>query len=138
MADGYIHRSLDELESNPEKPGERWEVSPTLGIESYNFNIAVLKTGERLSQNAYHYHENQEEFYHVIAGCCRVEVDRNSFDMNQDDVLVIEPGVNHLLHNPFESACKLIAIGAPPEGRYPVHQVQSFEQLRRERYENNE
>jgi mannose-6-phosphate isomerase-like protein (cupin superfamily) len=136
MGDGYDHRSLDELESNPEKPGSRWEISPAMEIEPYNFNIAVLESCERLSQNAYHYHENQEEFYYIIAGRCRVEVEDNSFDMDEDDVLLVERGVNHLLHNPFEKFCKLIAIGAPSAGRYPVHQVQSFEELYAERYED--
>lgn len=136
MGDGYNYRSLDELVPNSEKPGSRWEISSAMGIESYNFNIAVLESGECLSQNEYHYHENQEEFYYIVAGRCRVEVEDNSFDMDEDDVLLVEREVNHLLHNPFEKSCKLIAIGAPSAGRYPVHQVQSFEELHAKRYEN--
>lgn len=134
MGDGYRHRSLSEFETNPEKPGQRWELSPELGIEGYNLNVAVLEPGERLSQNAYHYHENQQESYYVLDGRCRVETDEESFTIGADEILVTDPGVNHLLHNPFEDACKLLAIGAPPDGRYPVHQVRSYEDVLDERY----
>lgn len=134
MVSEYTVSSLDTESRNKEKPGTRWEVSPTLGIDGYNYNVAVLAPEERLSQNAYHYHENQAEFFHVIEGQCRVEVDDDSFDLATDDVVYFEAGVNHLLHNPFDDACKVVAIGCPPEGRYPVHQVQSYEDLLAQRY----
>lgn len=135
MAGDYIHRSLTELEPHPEKPGRRWEVSPQLGLDGYNFNIAVLEPGERLSQNAYHYHENQEEFFYVTRGRCRAEVETGSFDVEEDDVVVFREGTTHLLHNPFDEPCKLVAIGHPPDGRYPVTEVQEFEELLAERNE---
>ncbi len=132
----YEHRSVEEFEANPEKPGRRFELSPELSIESYNLNVAILEPGERLSENAYHYHENQRELYYTISGCCRIEVDDGSFDATEDDVVLFEPGVNHLVHNPFDEPCKLIAIGDPPDGRYPVHQVQDFDALLAERYDD--
>lgn len=134
MEGGYDRSTLDDHLRNSEKPGRRWEVSPGLGIEGFNYNVAVLAAGERLSQNAYHYHENQAEFFHAVEGRCRVEVDDDSFDLSADEVIHFEAGVNHLLHNPFDEPCKLVAVGHPPEGRYPVHQVQSFEDLLAERY----
>lgn len=133
----YEHRSLGEFDPNPEKPGRRWELSPELGIEAYNLNIAVLEPDERLSQNAYHYHENQRELYYTVSGHYRIETDDGSFDVTEDEVAVFEPGVNHLVHNPFDESCKLIAIGDPPDGRYPVHQVQSFDDLLTERYDDH-
>jgi mannose-6-phosphate isomerase-like protein (cupin superfamily) len=135
--EGYQHYSLRDLETNPEKPGRRWELSPVLGIDDYNVNVAVLEPGERLSQNAYHYHENQAEFYYVADGRCRVEADGGSFDAETDDVVRFPPGAPHMLHNPYDDACTLVAIGSPPEGRYPVHQVQSYEELLSERYDGD-
>jgi uncharacterized cupin superfamily protein len=129
---------LDESETNPDKPGRRWELSPQVGVDRFNYNVAVLRAGERLSQNAYHYHERQAEFFHVVENACRVEVDDGSFDLPADHVVHFEAGVNHLLHNPFEADCRLIAVGAPPEGRYPVHQVQSYEDLVEARYPNGD
>jgi mannose-6-phosphate isomerase-like protein (cupin superfamily) len=137
MSEDYRHRSLDELETNPEKPATRWEVSPQLGIDDYNVNVAVLEPGERLSQSAYHYHDDQEEFYYVADGRCRVEAEDGSFDAETDDVVRFAAGVPHMLHNPYEEPCKLVAIGSPPEGRRPVRQVQSYEELLAERYDGD-
>lgn len=134
MSDGYKHRSLSELDTNPDKPGRRWEVSSQLGIDDYNVNIAVLEPGERLSENAYHAHPNQAEFYYVADGRCRVEVEDGSFDAETDDVVRFDEGVPHMLHNPYDDPCKIVAIGAPPEGRRPVHQVQGYEELLADRY----
>lgn len=134
MAQGHTRLDLNTVSTNDEKPGSRWEVSPPLGIEAYNYNVAVLESGERLSQNAFHYHEHQSEFFHVVEGKCRVETVDDSFDLATDQMVSFEPGAIHLLHNPFEEQCRLVAIGTPPDGRYPVHQVQSFEELLTERY----
>lgn len=133
MADGYASASLRDLETNPEKPGRRWEVSPALGIDGFNFNVALLEPGTPLSQNEYHRHENQAEFFYVVSGRCRVEVEDESFDLSADEVVYFERGVPHLLHNPFDEPCKLVAIGHPPEGRYPVEQLRSYESLLAER-----
>ncbi|MFB6149999.1 MAG: cupin domain-containing protein [Halobacteriales archaeon] len=134
MDTDYEHHRLAELETNPEKPTQRWEISPQLELSGYNFNVAIIEPGERLSQNAYHYHENQEEFFYIIEGRCRAEVADGAFDLESDEVAVFRQGVPHLLHNPFETPCKLVAVGSPPDGRYPVEQVQSYEALLRERY----
>ena len=130
----YEHRPLSAFETNSEKPGHRWELSPQLGIKAYNFNVAVIESGERLSQNAYHYHEHQMEFFYVVAGRCRVEVANDSFDCETDDVVLFDEGTVHLLHNPFDDPCKVVAIGHPPEGRYPVEKVQSYADLLEDRY----
>ncbi len=134
MPPGYERAALADLERNPEKPSDRWEVSPALGLDGYNFNVAVLAPGERLSRTAYHYHPGQEEFFYVLRGTCRVEVEDGSFDLGPDEMVVFRPGVVHLLHNPHDEPAKLVAVGAPPDGRHPVEQVQSFESLLAERY----
>lgn len=126
--------SLGAADTNEDKPGTRWELSPELGIEGYNYNVAILAPDERLSENAYHYHENQAELFHVLERRCRVETERDSFDLEADELVHFEPGVTHLLHNPFDEPCKLVAVGSPADGRYPVHQVQGYEELLAERY----
>lgn len=134
MTEGYDRLSLDDVPTNPEKPGERREVSPAIGIADYNYNVATLAPGTRLSQNAYHYHERQREFYHVLAGRVRVEVEDGAFVLGEDDLLRFDEGVPHLLHNPYGDPARVVAVGAPPEGRRPVVQVQSYEDLLAERY----
>lgn len=134
MDPGFTHVSLTDLVTNPEKPGRRWEVSPQLGIGGYNFNVAELESGERLSQSAYHAHESQEEFFFVIDGQCRVETATDSFDCGPNEMVLFRRGAVHVLHNPYAEPCRLIAIGHPAAGRRPVESVREFEALLEERY----
>lgn len=136
MESGYDHRSLDDLETHPHKPGERWAVSSALEIDDYNLNVAVLEKDDPLSQTHYHAHENQEEFYYIIDGRCRVEVEGDSFDATEDDILLFREEERHLLHNPYDEPCKLVAIGSPPEGRYPVTMYDNFDNILADRYED--
>lgn len=127
MEDGWKHVSLDDLETNPEKPGRRWEASPAFGIDAFNFNVAVLESDERLSQNHFHYHENQKELFYVVSGACRVETRDEGFTADEDEIIAFRegPAGAHLVHNPFEEPCKLVAIGWPQDGRYPVRQLET-------------
>lgn len=131
---GYEHHPLDDFETVPDKPGRRWELSPRLGIDDYNVNVAVLERGETLSENGYHYHENQREFFYLAEGQCQVEVEDGSVRLREDGVVHFDAGVVHLLHNPFDEPAKVVAIGSPPDGRYPVQQVEPAKTLLRERY----
>lgn len=135
MTDGWKHIAVPDVEQNVEKPGKRWELSPELGIEPFNFNVAVLEPGERLSQNHFHYHENQQELFYVIGGRCRVETRTDGFEMGIDEIVAFAAGEEgaHVVYNPFDEPCKLVAIGWPPEGRYPVHQLEKTETLLEQR-----
>lgn len=135
MSSGYEHRSLNDLDDNPHKPTPRYEISKALDITDYNLNIAVLEPDKPLSQTHYHAHDDQEEFYYVFDGRCRIEIGDESFDLVEDDVIVVREGTPHLLHNPYDEPCRLIAIGSPPEGRYPVTMYDNYENILDDRYE---
>jgi len=125
---------VESFATNPDKPGRRWELSPQLGIDAYNLNVAVLEPGEVLSESGYHYHPNQREFFYVVRGRCQVEVEDDAFRLQENEVVRFETGVVHLVHNTFDDPCRLIAIGSPPEGRRPVHQVAPAADLLEDRY----
>ncbi|WP_430504934.1 cupin domain-containing protein [Haloparvum sp. PAK95] len=137
MSDGWTHVRPRETSSRDDKPGERFELADELGIDLFNLNVATLEPGERLSQNHFHYHENQEELVYVAAGRCRVEVDDDRFVAEPDDVVRFDAGREgaHLIHNPFDEPVRLLALGWPPEGRKPVRQVKSIDELLAEREE---
>lgn len=134
MATGYEHAHLADLDTTPEKPSSRWEVSKQLGIEGYHFNVAVLEPGEPMARSGLHYHTDQEEFFYVIDGRCRVELREDAFDLGPDEMVLFHPGTAQLLHNPFDEPCKLIAIGYPPEGHESVTAVESTAALLARRY----
>ncbi|MES3516210.1 MAG: cupin domain-containing protein [Natronomonas sp.] len=131
MPDGWTHVDLSAIEANPEKPGTRMPLSPELGIEAFNLNVAILDTGERLSENQFHYHENQQELFLVVEGRCWVETREEGFEMGPDEAVSFAAGTvgAHVIHNPFEEPCKIVAIGWPQDGRYPVHQLSTVEEL---------
>lgn len=131
MVDGWERIDVTDLETNQEKPGERWELSPQLGINDFNLNVAVLEQGERLSQNHFHYHENQAELFYVVDGSCQVITWGERFTVSSDELVVFSKGKDgaHIVHNPFDDPCKLVAIGWPPDGRYPVHQLRTLEEV---------
>ena len=138
MASGYDHVALADLEPNPTKPAKRWEVSAQVGIEGYNLNVAVLEPGEPMAQSGLHYHSAQEEVFYIVEGRCRVELTDGAFDLDTDELVRFHPGTAQLLHNPFDEACKLIAIGYPPQGHETVHAVESTADLLDRRYGEEE
>lgn len=135
MADGWTRVRLEAVESREDKPGRRWELSAALGVGAFNFNVAVLRPGERLSASHYHYHEGQTELVYVADGRCRVEVAEGGFVAERDDVVRFDAGPEgvHLVHNPFDEPCRLVAIGWPPDGRHPVETVKTTDELLAER-----
>jgi uncharacterized cupin superfamily protein len=125
MTDARRRVSVASVEPNPDKPGTRRALSDALGIDAFNLNAATLAPGERLSENRYHYHENQSEAVYVIAGRCRVRTPDDSFVLTPDEAVAFDagrPGA-HLIDNPFDDPCRLLAFGWPADGRYPVHQL---------------
>ncbi|AGB39994.1 cupin domain-containing protein [Natronococcus occultus] len=129
MNGGWTHTSLEDVATNPDKPGDRWETSPALGVEAFNFNVAVLDPDERLSQNHFHYHENQKELFYVVSGSCRARTVDETVTLETDELIAFDEGEGgaHVLYNPFEKPCKLVAVGWPQDGRYPVHQLERTE-----------
>ncbi len=130
---GYVHHDVDAIPPNSEKPGTRWELSPVFDIDAYNFNIADLSPGDRLSQNAYHRHPDQREFFYVVSGRIQVEAPDDTFELGKHEAVCFEEGVAHVLHNPFDEPARLIAIGDPPEGRRPVERIKSLDALLEDR-----
>lgn len=137
MSEGWTHVRPSETESRDDKPGERFELADELAIDPFNLNVAILEPGERLSQNHFHYHEDQAELVYVASGRCRVEVEDDRFVAEPDDVVRFDAGRDgvHLVYNPFDERVRLLALGWPPEGRRPVKQVASLDELRAEREE---
>lgn len=134
MSSGYTHATLADIPVAPDKPASRHEVSKALGIDGYNLNITVLEPAERHPHSGLHYHEAQEEFFYVMTGRCRVETESDSIDLGADEMVVFRPGTAQMIHNPFDSTAKILAIGYPADKHQPAEIVQAAEDLLAERY----
>lgn len=134
MSAGYEQANLSDIPVNEDKPATRHEVSKTLGIDGYNLNVAIIEPSERMPQSGLHSHEAQEEFFYVMQGRCRVELESDAVDLDSDDMILFHPGTAQMIHNPFETPVKLMAIGYPADKHQPADIVQSAEDLLAERY----
>ncbi len=63
-------------------------------------NLVVSSTELKPSQSTRgHRHEGQEEVYYFISGLGRMELDSTMIQVSKGDVVLIEDGVFHRVHN---------------------------------------
>ena len=80
-----------------------------LGLRIYE-----LAPGEQ-SGLSYHYHDEQVEVFYVLAGTLHVETPDETYVVEADQVLFVDPGSPQRAYNPetAEMATRVLAIGAP-------------------------
>jgi mannose-6-phosphate isomerase-like protein (cupin superfamily) len=63
-------------------------------------NLIVSSTNLKPHQSTRgHKHEGQEEVYYFVSGSGEMELDEKRFDVKEGDVVLIEDGVFHRVHN---------------------------------------
>jgi len=63
-------------------------------------NLILSSTMLRANQSTNgHKHEGQEEVYHFVKGKGEMEIDGNRFDVQEGDIVCIEDGEFHRVHN---------------------------------------
>jgi mannose-6-phosphate isomerase-like protein (cupin superfamily) len=67
-------------------------------------NLILSSTFLRPAQSTRgHKHAGQEEVYYFVSGSGMMELDEKIFPVNAGDVVLIEDGVFHRVHNPSDS-----------------------------------
>ena len=67
-------------------------------------NLVLSSTGLKPSKSTRgHKHEGQEEVYYIISGSGEMELDDKRFPIQGGDVVLIEDGVFHRVHNKSKS-----------------------------------
>ena len=67
-------------------------------------NLVLSSTGLKAGQSTRgHKHEGQEEVYYFVSGVGEIELDDNRFSVQGGDVVLIEDGVFHRVHNKSKS-----------------------------------
>ena len=57
--------------------------------------VRVMRANE-ISKIA-HFHRTMHEYYYVIRGCFKILVDGKLFELEKDQLLVVEPGERHCI-----------------------------------------
>mgnify|MGYP000070597351 CR=1 FL=1 len=104
---------VDESTRTPEEPAVRmigYDLK-TRGDDRPNemrFNYFYYDEGDTVRR---HYQKEQEELFYVVSGRAKMEVDGESFEIREDDFVVVDPGPMRQIHALEDT--EIFAVGAP-------------------------
>jgi uncharacterized cupin superfamily protein len=111
---GYHTLSPEALSPTPDRPCVQRPVGDAAGLEQLAANVYEAEPGEQVPL-AYHYHDHQEELFYVLSGTLHVETPEGTYEVESDEVFVVEPDSPQRAFNP-ESATEPVrtfVVGAP-------------------------
>lgn len=111
---GYHHIDVDALDPAPDRPSVKRSISDAAGLDRLALHRYGVDPGEAIPL-AYHYHDEQEEVFYVLAGTLAVETPERTYEVGPDEAFVVEPESPQRAHNP-ESAderVEALVAGAP-------------------------
>lgn len=74
-------------------------------------NLVVSSTELKPHQSTRgHKHEGQEEVYYFVSGTGKMELDNKTFGVQGGDVVLIEDGVFHRVHNPNNNPLYFVCV----------------------------
>jgi quercetin dioxygenase-like cupin family protein len=99
-------------------PCDRRSVTEATDLASLAAAVYELAPGEQLPR-FYHYHEQREELFYVLAGTLAVETPDGEYEVPEGSVFVAEPDSPHRAFNPEAAgrSVRVFGVGAP---RYDV------------------
>jgi len=110
------HHQIDpeKLDPTPDYPCDRRGISDAAELAVLHAATYELAPGEQLPRT-YHYHENREEAFYVLAGVLHVETPDEEYVVESGEVFVAEPGSPHRAFNPADAAdpVRVLGVGAP-------------------------
>lgn len=112
---GYRVVDPDDVEPVPDRPSELRRLSEMAGLSQMNVNRFRAEPGEQLPL-VYHYHDEQEEAFYVVAGTMFVETPEKTYEVPEGSLFTVDPESPQRAYNPADadSAIEVLAIGAPP------------------------
>jgi len=103
-----------DLDSTPEYPCDRRSIAGETGLSTLAAAVYEMAPGEELAQE-YHYHDQREELFYVLAGTLYVETPEREFEVPTESVFVVEPDSPIRPYNPQSAgeSVRVIGVGAP-------------------------
>jgi len=111
----YHHISPETLAATPDRPSVQRPVGDVAGLEQLAVNVYEVDPGEQVPL-AYHYHDEQEEVFYVAAGTLHVETPEGTYEVETDDVFVVEPDSPQRAYNPKSATeqVRILVVASPP------------------------
>ncbi|SDF00562.1 cupin domain-containing protein [Halorientalis regularis] len=111
---GYHHIDPDELAPSPDHPCDRRSLAEAADLAQLAAAVYDLAPGEDLA-TTYHYHDQREELFYVLAGDLHVETPDEAFVIGADETFVVEPEQPIRPYNPADAdePVRVLGVGAP-------------------------
>ena len=93
---GQVKIDILDIGGEIAKQDDRYTVKDNTKLKNLVVSSTDLKPNKSTSG---HKHEGQEEVYHFVKGSGTMELDDKKFFVNEGDVVLIEDGVFHKVHN---------------------------------------
>jgi len=79
--------------------------------------VMNIKAGDDIGAEV---HEDHDQFFRFEEGSGQVIIDETTYDVKDDDVIIVPAGANHNVINNSEADLKLYTIYSPAEHRFDV------------------
>ena len=111
---GYHHIDPDELAPSPDHPCDRRSLAEAAELAQLAAAMYDLAPGEDLA-TTYHYHDQREELFYVLAGDLHVETPDGEFLIGADETFVVDPEHPIRPYNPADAdtTVRVLGVGAP-------------------------
>ncbi|NIS28805.1 MAG: cupin domain-containing protein [Actinobacteria bacterium] len=102
------------LEEHDDRPASVKSISAAAGLDTLGLRRYRAAPGQQIPL-AFHYHDEQEEAFYVLAGELHVETPVETFVVPAGRAFCVEPGNPHRAFNPADAGTDLevLAMGAP-------------------------
>lgn len=112
---GYHVIDPADLDPVPDRPSEMRYVSEAAGMGNLGLRRYDVEPGEEIPLSGLHYHDEQEEVFHVVEGQLRVETPDREYVVEREQFFVAEPGSPHraFVADDADGPAVVIGIGAP-------------------------
>lgn len=111
---GYHVLDPGAMTPSGDHPCDRRSVAEAAELAQLAAAVYELAPGEQLA-TTYHYHDQREEVFYVLAGNLHVETPEETFVVGADEVFVAEPESPLRPYNPDEAEgpVRVFGVGAP-------------------------
>ena len=111
---GYHVVDPEAVAPAPDRPCTKRSISDAAGLQNLGCHHYAADPGEQVPL-AYHYHDEQEEVFYVLAGTLAVETPEGTYEVEAGRAFAVEPESPQRAYNPEDADGRVetLVVGAP-------------------------